>query len=123
MKYFDIQLPVDKAHDLFIHLSKLYHPDSNSNNDGTKFAEMKNEYEDYKILKKYEKYLFYYFSNIIKPKTIVKEIVREVFVENPNHLKANEVVDKILNYDYQTIHSTVKDIKYLVKNVNKILKK
>lgn len=124
MKYFNIQLEVDKAHDLFIHLSKLHHPDSNSNSDGKVFAEMKNEYEEYKILKKHEKYLFHYFSNMIKPKVVVKEIIKEVYVPNNdyNPIKANEFVQKVAQIDFDNIQSSLKEINILAKNVKKIFK-
>lgn len=123
MKYFNIQLEVDKAHDLFIHLSKLHHPDS-SGADGKIFAEMKNEYEEYKILKKHEKYLFHYFSNMIKPKVVVKEIIKEVYVPNNdyNPIKANEFVQKVAQIDFDNIQSSLKEINILAKNVKKIFK-
>lgn len=124
MKYFNIQLEVDKAHDLFIHLSKLHHPDSNSDSNGKIFAEMKNEYEEYKILKKHEKYLFHYFFNLIKPKVVVKEIIKEVFMtyNDYNPIKANEFVNKVAQIDFDNIQSSLKEINILAKNVKKIFK-
>ncbi|MFY8160279.1 MAG: hypothetical protein ACOVNU_03045 [Candidatus Kapaibacteriota bacterium] len=121
MKYFNIQLEVDKAHDLFIHLSKLHHPDSNSDSNGKVFAEMKIEYEEYKILKKHEKYLFHYFSNMIKPKIVIKE----VFVPVKNHIN-NENIDKVVNavnkLDIVNFKDAMKETNNLIKNVKKMLK-
>lgn len=125
MKYFNIQLEVDKAHDLFIHLSKLHHPDSNSNSDGKIFAEMKNEYEEYKILKKHEKYLFHYFSNMVKPKVVVKEIIKEVFVpvrEHVNNENVANLVNAMNNINIVEIKSTIKETNKLINNVKKMLK-
>jgi len=125
MKYFNIHLEVDKAHDLFIHLSKLHHPDSNSNSDGKIFAEMKQEYEEYKILKKHEKYLFHYFSNIIKPKVVVKEIIKEVYIPmkaHANNENVAKVVNAMNNLDLVKINSTIKETTKLINNIKKVLK-
>jgi hypothetical protein len=125
MKYFNIHLEVDKAHDLFIHLSKLHHPDSNFNSDGKIFAEMKQEYEEYKILKKHEKYLFHYFFNIIKPKVVVKEIIKEVYIPmkvHANNENVAKVVNAMNNLDLVKINSTIKETTKLINNIKKVLK-
>jgi hypothetical protein len=125
MKYFNLNLSLDKAHDLFIYLSKLHHPDSNSTADGNVFAEMKSEYEEYKILKKHEKYLFYHFSNIIKPKVIVKEVIKEVYIpvkEHPNNENVAKLVNGLNNLDLVKFDSTIKETTNLIKNVKKMLK-
>lgn len=65
MKYFSLNMSLAQARQKYLELSKYFHPDKGGNTDS--FNLLKKEYEEFKVIKKYEDEIVHSFRpNVVR---------------------------------------------------------
>jgi hypothetical protein len=110
MQYFNLQLTEDDAHRLYLKLSKELHPDTGGSSED--FQLLKKEYEEFKIVKKYENELI--FNNSFN--------TFDSNSYNQNISPANNIINKLPNIDLSRLPNVVRNVSDVVKEANVFVK-
>jgi hypothetical protein len=116
MKYFKLNMTPEQALSRFQKLAGTFHPDKPENaTDGTEFIELKQEYDDFKIIMKHLAWIRRELNQI----PIVKEKI--VYVPQKPQYNTNELINGIKDI-FKAAAPIVSDINKSIANTGKILR-
>ena len=116
MKYFKLNMTLEQAQIRFQKLANTFHPDKPENStDGTEFIELKQEYEDFKVIMKHLAWIRHELNQNI----VVKEKI--VYIQQKPQYDPNQLLNSIKEIARLTT-TGISEFNKTITNTSKLIK-